>query len=167
MCNAMQPTNWLRSAGTHKAGSASPCRNCWPNTCCPKCSRIFPVATPSHAGCAVQRRSARPTAGQVDFAVRGAFPQSSELIGYPLWPYQRHLYASPAYLALAGTPAHRTAGRPLADPAYRTAHPQSLALCRDGQITSVRPRPRLRLASGTAVYHGALAVPVSRAWQPG
>ena len=47
-----------------------------------------------------------PLQGKFDFVVRGAFPQSSELIGYPLWPYRRHLYASPAYLALAGTPQH-------------------------------------------------------------
>mgnify|MGYP001760263747 FL=1 len=99
-----------------------------------------------------------PLLGKLDFAVRGAFPQSSELIGYPLWPYQRHLYASPAYLALAGTPAHpeQLEGHSLI---LHTA-PRILKawhFCRDGQITSVRPRPRLRLASGTAVYHGALA----------
>ncbi|MNT09819.1 transcriptional activator TtdR [compost metagenome] len=90
--------------------------------------------------------------------VRGAFPQSSELIGYPLWDYQRHLYASPEYLALAGTPQQpddleghalilHTAPRIL----------KAWHFCRDGQITSLRPRPRLRLDSGDAVYHSTLA----------
>lgn len=99
-----------------------------------------------------------PLQGKFDFVVRGAFPQSSELIGYPLWPYQRHLYASPAYLALAGTPLHpedleghtlilHTAPRIL----------KAWHFCRDGQITSLRPRPRLRLGSGHAVYHSTLA----------
>lgn len=46
-----------------------------------------------------------PIEEQLDLAIRGAFPVASELIGYRLWPYQRHLYASPAYLARYGTPA--------------------------------------------------------------
>lgn len=45
-----------------------------------------------------------PIRERLDFAIRGAFPLSSELIGYPLWSYRRHLYASPNYLALKGTP---------------------------------------------------------------
>ena len=46
-----------------------------------------------------------PIREKLDFAIRGAFPASSELIGYPLWDYRRHLYASPAYLARHGAPA--------------------------------------------------------------
>ncbi|NIF27104.1 LysR family transcriptional regulator [Pantoea sp. Tr-811] len=99
-----------------------------------------------------------PLLGKFDFVVRGAFPQSSELIGYPLWRYRRHLYASPAYLARAGTPERpeqleqhalilHTAPRIL----------KAWHFCRDGQITSLRPHPRLRLGSGDAVYHSALA----------
>lgn len=99
-----------------------------------------------------------PVLGKFDFVVRGAFPQSSELIGYPLWAYRRHLYASPAYLARAGTPqslealaSHtlilHTAPRILKDWHF----------CRDGQITSLRARPRLRLDSGDAVFHSTLA----------
>ncbi len=99
-----------------------------------------------------------PLQGKFDFVVRGAFPQSSELIGYPLWAYQRHLYASPAYLALAGTPQHpeELEGHALI---LHTA-PRILKawhFCRDHQITSLRPRPRLRLDSGDAVYHSTLA----------
>ncbi|OHX10695.1 LysR family transcriptional regulator [Chromobacterium sphagni] len=47
-----------------------------------------------------------PIREKLDFAIRGAFPASSELIGYPLWDYRRHLYASPAYLARHGAPEH-------------------------------------------------------------
>ncbi|WP_207878300.1 LysR family transcriptional regulator [Pseudomonas sp. 32_A] len=99
-----------------------------------------------------------PLQGKFDFVVRGAFPQSSELIGYPLWDYRRHLYASPEYLALAGTPEQpedleghalilHTAPRIL----------KAWHFCRDDEITSLRPRPRLRLDSGEAVYHSTLA----------
>lgn len=47
-----------------------------------------------------------PIEEQLDLAIRGAFPVASELIGYPLWPYRRHLYASPDYVARHGEPAH-------------------------------------------------------------
>ncbi|MFJ4397267.1 LysR family transcriptional regulator [Pseudomonas sp. NPDC089396] len=99
-----------------------------------------------------------PLLGKLDFVVRGAFPQSSELIGYPLWRYRRHLYASPEYLARAGTPQgpEDLAGHALI---LHTA-PRILKawhFCRDASITSVRPHPRLRLSSGDAVYHSSLA----------
>ncbi|QVM93465.1 LysR family transcriptional regulator [Pseudomonas entomophila] len=99
-----------------------------------------------------------PLQGKFDFVIRGAFPQSSELIGYPLWAYRRHLYASPRYLASVGTPTTldelerhalilHTAPRIL----------KAWHFCRDGQITSLRPQPRLRLGSGVAVLHSTLA----------
>lgn len=99
-----------------------------------------------------------PVQGKFDFVVRGAFPQSSELIGYPLWNYRRHLYASPAYLQQHGLPLEpeELSGHALI---LHTA-PRILKawhFCRDGQITSLRPRPRLRLSAGTAVYQSALA----------
>ncbi|HGM5579834.1 TPA: LysR substrate-binding domain-containing protein [Pseudomonas putida] len=99
-----------------------------------------------------------PVQGKFDFVVRGAFPQSSELIGYPLWNYRRHLYASPAYLQQHGLPMEpeELSGHALI---LHTA-PRILKawhFCRDGQITSLRPRPRLRLSAGTAVYQSALA----------
>lgn len=98
-----------------------------------------------------------PVQGKFDFVVRGAFPQSSELIGYPLWNYRRHLYASPAYLQQHGLPLEpeELSGHALI---LHTA-PRILKawhFCRDGQITSLRPRPRLRLSAGTAVYQSAL-----------
>ncbi len=99
-----------------------------------------------------------PVQAKFDFVVRGAFPQSSELIGYPLWNYRRHLYASPAYLQQHGLPLEpeELSGHALI---LHTA-PRILKawhFCRDGQITSLRPRPRLRLSAGTAVYQSALA----------
>ncbi|UTH73212.1 LysR family transcriptional regulator [Chromobacterium sp. IIBBL 290-4] len=45
-----------------------------------------------------------PIHDKLDFSIRGAFPSSSELIGYPLWNYRRHLYASPRYIARHGAP---------------------------------------------------------------
>jgi DNA-binding transcriptional LysR family regulator len=99
-----------------------------------------------------------PLQGKLDFVIRGAFPQSSELIGYPLWRYRRHLYASPQYLAQAGTPQAledlerhalilHTAPRIL----------KAWHFNKDGRIVSLRPRPRLRLGSGVAVLQGTLA----------
>lgn len=99
-----------------------------------------------------------PLLGKLDFVIRGAFPQSSELIGYPLWSYRRHLYASPLYLAREGTPQRledleqhalilHTAPRIL----------KAWHFCREGHITSLRPQPRLRLGSGVAVLQSTLA----------
>lgn len=45
-----------------------------------------------------------PVEEQLDLAIRGAFPVTSELIGYPLWSYRRYLYASPEYIARQGAP---------------------------------------------------------------
>lgn len=99
-----------------------------------------------------------PLQGKFDFVIRGAFPQSSELIGYPLWRYRRYLYASPDYLAREGMPGPPEA---LEEHAIilHTA-PRILKawhFYRDGQITSLRPHPRLRLSSGGAVLQSALA----------
>ncbi|TDR82055.1 LysR family transcriptional regulator [Paludibacterium purpuratum] len=47
-----------------------------------------------------------PVQEQLDLVIRGAFPIDSELIGYPLWHYRRHLYASPGYLTRHGQPAN-------------------------------------------------------------
>lgn len=49
-------------------------------------------------------KSIDPIQEKLDFAIRGAFPQSSELIGYPLWNYRRYMYASPAYIERMGAP---------------------------------------------------------------
>ncbi|WP_211444226.1 LysR family transcriptional regulator [Collimonas humicola] len=45
-----------------------------------------------------------PIQENLDFSIRGAYPLSSELIGYPLWDYDRILCASPAYIAKHGAP---------------------------------------------------------------
>ncbi|MBF8740787.1 LysR family transcriptional regulator [Pseudomonas guariconensis] len=99
-----------------------------------------------------------PLQGKFDFVIRGAFAQSSELIGYPLWRYRRYLYASPDYLARAGMPEHPEALERHAV-ILHTA-PRILKawhFYRDGQITSLRPHPRLRLSSGGAVLQSTLA----------
>ena len=103
-------------------------------------------------------QSLDPLQGKFDFVIRGAFPQSSELIGYPLWRYRRHLYASPQYLEHAGTPQGldeleqhalilHTAPRIL----------KAWHFCRAQRIVSLRPQPRLRLGSGVAVLQATLA----------
>ena len=99
-----------------------------------------------------------PAKSKLDFSVRGAFPQSSDLIGYPLWSYSRHLYASPDYLKRKGTPTTIDA---LENHALilHTA-PRILKewnFCREGRMTSLRVNPKLRLSSGTAVFKMALA----------
>lgn len=45
-----------------------------------------------------------PIAEGLDFAIRGGFPASSDLLGARLWPYERLLCASPHYLACMGLP---------------------------------------------------------------
>lgn len=43
-----------------------------------------------------------PAQAGLDFAIRGAFPSDSDLIGQTLWRYQRYLCASPGYVAAHG-----------------------------------------------------------------
>ncbi|WP_350649310.1 LysR substrate-binding domain-containing protein [Pseudomonas sp. HY13-MNA-CIBAN-0226] len=99
-----------------------------------------------------------PARSKLDFSIRGAFAQSSDLIGYPLWRYSRHLYASPGYLQRCGTPetidgleAHalilHTAPRILKEWNFRS----------EQQAISLRVHPRFRFSSGVAVFQAALA----------
>ena len=99
-----------------------------------------------------------PARSKLDFSIRGAFAQSSDLIGYPLWRYSRHLYASPGYLQRRGTPetidgleAHalilHTAPRILKEWNFRS----------EQQAISLRVHPRFRFSSGVAVFQAALA----------
>jgi DNA-binding transcriptional LysR family regulator len=46
-----------------------------------------------------------PAEAGLDFAIRGAFPVDSDLIGQTLWRYERYLCAAPAYIAREGLPA--------------------------------------------------------------
>lgn len=46
-----------------------------------------------------------PAEAGLDFAIRGGYPVSSQLIGKTLWRYERWLCASPAYVARHGLPA--------------------------------------------------------------
>lgn len=45
-----------------------------------------------------------PVQEKLDFAIRGAFPTSSDLIGYSLWEYDRILCAAPDYIEQFGAP---------------------------------------------------------------
>ncbi|MGF6590229.1 LysR substrate-binding domain-containing protein [Pseudomonas sp. 2835] len=99
-----------------------------------------------------------PAKSKLDFAIRGAFAQDSELIGYPLWRYSRSLYASPAYLEKHGMPASiealeahalilHTAPRILKEWKFRSVD----------QAVSLRVHPKFRFSSGVAVFQAALA----------
>ena len=99
-----------------------------------------------------------PAKNKLDFSIRGAFAQSSDLIGYPLWNYSRYLYASPGYLERRGMPdsiealeAHalilHTAPRILKEWNFRS----------EEQAISFRVHPKFRFSSGLAVFHAALA----------
>ncbi|CAI8811864.1 DNA-binding transcriptional LysR family regulator [Pseudomonas frederiksbergensis] len=99
-----------------------------------------------------------PAKSKLDFSIRGGYPQSSDLIGFPLWSYSRYLYASPEYLERHGIPdsiealeAHslilHTAPRILKEWNFRS----------EAQAISVRAHPKFRFNSGSAVFQAALA----------
>jgi DNA-binding transcriptional LysR family regulator len=68
-----------------------------------------------------------PAKSKLDFSIRGAFPQSSDLIGFALWSYSRYLYASPDYLERNGMPDSIEAlGVAFADPAYGATDSQGV-----------------------------------------
>lgn len=98
-----------------------------------------------------------PIKESLDFVIRGAFPQSSELRAFNLWNYKRYLYASPDYLAGRGQPetpdelaGHHfiihTAPRILRDWYLRKGE----------ENYRLNPQPRYRMSSGVAVYQAAL-----------
>lgn len=97
-----------------------------------------------------------PIREKLDFAIRGAFPQDSELIGFPLWDYRRHLFASPDYIRRRGLPVlpdelveHElivhTAPRILKDWYFVS----------EGRQFRSKVEPRYRFNSGVAVYQAA------------
>lgn len=99
-----------------------------------------------------------PIAEGLDFAVRGGFPASSELLGARLWPYERLLCASPDYVARMGLPRepedlvrHRlimhTGPRVLKDWHLRG----------EGSIQRLRAEPALRVSTGSSLMALALA----------
>lgn len=102
-------------------------------------------------------KSIDPIEEKLDFAIRGAFPRSSELIGYELWKYRRFMYASPDYLERMGTP-HEPEDLAAHDVIMHTA-PRIL---RDWHFVSsertvrYQVKPRHRFTSGIAVFHAAL-----------
>jgi DNA-binding transcriptional LysR family regulator len=99
-----------------------------------------------------------PLHEQLDFCIRGNFPQSSELIGYPLWAYQRHLYASPAYLARHGEPASPEALNAhalLVHTGPRVLKDWYFQAEAGGPVRRTHMLPRHRFSSGIALYQSA------------
>jgi DNA-binding transcriptional LysR family regulator len=99
-----------------------------------------------------------PVREKLDFSIRGAFPQSSDLIGYPLWSYKRHLYASPKYVEQRGAPH---------DPFELANHELIMhtapRILKDwyfvGKNEPIRIKavPRHRFSSGVAILQAAIA----------
>lgn len=98
-----------------------------------------------------------PIAEGLDFAIRGGFPASSELLGARLWPYARLLCASPDYVARMGLPRepeelarHRlimhTGPRVLKDWHLR----------RDKRIVRMHAEPAVRVSTGSGLMALAL-----------
>lgn len=96
-----------------------------------------------------------PVEEGLDFAIRGGFPQSSELIGYSLIDYSRSLFASPEYVRSAGAPVSpedvqhhsvilHTGPRILKDWYFSN----------ETERIRVHVEPRFRFSSGSAVYMG-------------
>ncbi len=94
-----------------------------------------------------------PIAEGLDFAIRGGFPASSDLLGTQLWTYERMLCASPDYVARMGLPRnpddlapHRllthTGPRILKDWYLRDG---------DRQIVRLHTKPALRVSSGSGL----------------
>lgn len=98
-----------------------------------------------------------PIKESLDFAIRGAFPKSSELRAFPLWNYTRHLYASPAYVQRHGLPLTPDALNQH-DFIIHTA-PRILRdwYLRHGDASyRLDPQPRHRMSSGVAVYQAVV-----------
>lgn len=99
-----------------------------------------------------------PIREKLDFAIRGAFPSSSELIGVPLWPYRRHLYGSPAYVARCGQP--QTPEELLRHQVLMHTAPRALKawnFVAPGHRVSLNLAASHRLSSGSAVLNAACA----------
>ncbi len=99
-----------------------------------------------------------PIREKLDFSIRGAYPASSELIGFPLWSYQRRLYASPAYLARFGqadAPEQLTRHRILIHAAPRILKAWNFVSA-EHEI-SLNLNAAHRVSSGAAVLHAALS----------
>ena len=101
-------------------------------------------------------KSIDPIQEKLDFSIRGAFPRSSELIGYPLWNYRRYMYASPDYIARWGAPV---------EPEELVSHDlivhSAPRILRDWHFVSdqrnvrVQVQPRFRFTSGIATFQAA------------
>jgi DNA-binding transcriptional LysR family regulator len=93
-----------------------------------------------------------PAASGLDFAIRGAYPLSSGLIGQSLWRYRRFLCASPGYVRQHGMPHE-----PVDLPDHRFVIHTGPRLLRDWHLsdgestTRAHVRPTHRVSSGAGL----------------
>lgn len=93
-----------------------------------------------------------PAQAGLDFAIRGAFPSDSDLIGQTLWRYDRYLCASPDYVAahgLALVPDDLARHRVLMHTGPRVLSDWTLR--RGDERHRLRPTPAHRVDSGAAL----------------
>ena len=77
---------------------------CWAWHCCRPLRRYAEDYPDVRIDISYTDKWVDPIAEGLDFAARGGFPASSELLGARLWPYERLLCASPDYVARMGLP---------------------------------------------------------------
>lgn len=100
-----------------------------------------------------------PIREQLDFTIRGGFPQDSELIGYTLWDYKRHLYASPSYIRAGNklplSPQDLDQHKLILHTAPRIL--KDWHLVSDTSLYKCKPSPLYRFNSGIAIYHAIIS----------
>ncbi|SEL11522.1 DNA-binding transcriptional regulator, LysR family [Pseudoxanthomonas sp. GM95] len=101
-----------------------------------------------------------PAQSGMDFAIRGAFPLSSNLIGQTLWKYDRFLCASPHYVETHGSPTQPDVlggHRFLIHTGPRLLRDWHLIRTREGGIVRVHIDATHRVSSGSGVLQLLLA----------
>ncbi len=94
-----------------------------------------------------------PAQAGLDFAIRGAFPGDSDLIGQTLWRYDRYLCASPDYVA-----AHGLALEPDDLARHRVVMHTGPRILSDWTLRRGETRHRLRVSPAHRVDSGAALV---------
>jgi DNA-binding transcriptional LysR family regulator len=101
-----------------------------------------------------------PAQSGLDFAIRGAFPLSSNLIGRTLWKYDRFLCASPHYVESHGSPTQPDAlggHRFLIHTGPRLLRSWHLIRTSEASIVRVHVDAKHRVSSGSGVLQLLLA----------
>ncbi len=94
-----------------------------------------------------------PAQAGLDFAIRGAYPGDSDLIGQTLWRYDRYLCASPDYVA-----AHGLALTPADLARHRVVMHTGPRILSDWTMQRADDRQRLRIVPAHRVDSGAALV---------